>query len=596
MKKIDEILDLWDNFESRANARRGNQIDQVKEDRRFLSGKQWERVDNKLYPKGRPRKTVNVLLNSVVSTVNSYQSYPFVPYSPVEEIDKLSRAFNKAGQNSRAPYDALFNSIGYGLGYMALGSDDVYDQQTKTFVTVPALYSVQNVENVYFDPDSQNADGSDAQEAAIVEYRSKNYVRMKYGEDFLPEEGFKPRVRTHDNTNGDTMAIVTYFRMEEGKCVVYRLLNEQFLEDPVELGISRIPVWPCYGEAVYDDDDRVIYQGLARKGREIQRTINQAFTQLGERLAMVPKPTFRSTPEAIEGYEDGYRTFQYNLNPIMLYNKGTATEKYDPPERIDNTIQFNDITGIIGSNLELLSTVTGVDAKGLLMDQAPQVTATEVLYNERQAQCTVRHYFQNLKDTLKSVFETIVEILGKGRQPIEIIQGPSEYMQKQVAMQTLMQIAAIVPDTEKMKVVDGVLLAHNDNPILANVFGAIHANPEPSAMEAQAFDTIEQMKQAIEQKNQQIEQLQESIKKMEQNSANNERSITADFMKMKLQHQYNQEDRILDAQLNAGADTVKAEAEIQKANIGVEKELLSLDREKMKTAQAFAQPANGGNQ
>ena len=82
--------------------------------------------------------------------------------------------------------------------------------------------------------------------------------------------------------------------------------------------------------------------------------------------------------------------------------------------------------------------------------------------------------------------------------------------------------------------------------------------------------------------------------KMEQNSANNERSITADFMKMKLQHQYSQEDKILEAQLNAGADTVKAEAEIQKANIGVEKELLSLDREKMKTAQAFAQPVKEG--
>ena len=204
MKEIDEILDLWESFESRANARRGAQIDQVKEDRRFLSGKQWERVDNKLYPKGRPRKTVNVLLNSVVSTVNSYQGYPFIPYSPVEEIDGVVRAFNKAGQNSRAPYDALFNSVGYGLGYLALGSDDVYDSKTQSFVTVPALYSVQNVENVFYDPDSVNVDGSDAQEAAIVEYRSKNYVRMKYGEEFLPEEGFKPRVKTHDNTNGDT--------------------------------------------------------------------------------------------------------------------------------------------------------------------------------------------------------------------------------------------------------------------------------------------------------------------------------------------------------------------------------------------------------
>ena len=39
---------------------------------------------------------------------------------------------------------------------------------------------------------------------------------------------------------------------------------------------------------------------------------------------------------------------------------------------------------------------------------------------------------------------------------------------------------------------------------------------------------------------------------------------------------------------------VKQEVGRGKANIGVEKELLSLDREKMKTAQAFAQPVKEG--
>ena len=45
MKTIDEVIELWKDFESRATAKRSTQISRIKEDREFLSGKQWDKRD-----------------------------------------------------------------------------------------------------------------------------------------------------------------------------------------------------------------------------------------------------------------------------------------------------------------------------------------------------------------------------------------------------------------------------------------------------------------------------------------------------------------------------------------------------------------------
>lgn len=594
MKDIEEVIDLWKKFEARASAKRSRQIERVKEDRRFLAGTQWDRNDNRLYPKGRTRRVINVLGNSIQSTVNSYSAYPYLPYSPIGESDKAATAFMRAGQNARAPYDALYSSVAFGLGYMAIGSDTAYDKATGQNVNVPALYAVKKVENVYFDPDSQNCDGSDAVEAGLVEYRSKSWVRMKYGEEFASEDGVRAVVNTKDNGNSDTMVIVTYFRLEDGQVTVYRLLNDRFLEDPVVLNTNRIPVFPVYGSMTTDDSDDIIYEGLVRRGREIQRTINQAFSQLTERLAMAPKPTFLTRPEAIEGYEDGYRNFQYNINPIALYNaKDPKTkEEFAPPTRIDNTVQFGDITGIISANLELLSTITGVDAKGLV-DTQGNITATQVIYDEHQTQCTIRHFYQNLKDSMKAAFTCILQLLGKDASGVSVIQGPVEAVEKQTARQELMQIAALVPEQNKMKVVDGILLSHNENPILQQVFGMLHSSPEPSAMEAQAFETIEQMKQAIIEKNQQIQQLTEDIKKLEQNASNNDKGILADLAKMRLKHEQDMESMAFKAQLDNGIDADKERVELQKAELDYASKALQYDTQKVKSASEIAKTVGG---
>ena len=476
----------------------------------------------------------------------------------------------------------LESDVSFGLGYFCLGSETKTDSQTGEKFEIPALYSMDKVENIYFDPDSIDMDGGDAVEAAIIEPRSKSYIRAKYGEEWVTDKGVRPIVNVSDNKNVDTMVIVTYYRVEDGKCTVYRLLNKDFLEKPVQIDLDRVPVFPVYGERCWVNDE-VIYQGLVRKAMPIQKVLNYAWTQLAERMAIAPKPTWLTTPEAVENFDDGYRNFSNNLNPLLLYNRTSEDGKikYDAPQRLDNRVQFDDITGIISSNLELMSTITGVDARGL-MDGKPELTATEVVYNERQVQNTVRHYYSNLRDTFKAVGEAVLKLLGYNDVNVTVIQGPSEYMEKQVARQELMTLAGMVPEADKMKMVDGILLSHNDNVILRNVFGALHQNPNPSPIELEAMQTVEIMKQAIQEKDQRIAELEDTMKRYEFASQNSDKSIRADFAKKEMEHRFKQEDMILQAQLDQGLDANKAAIDNAKGIMDLKKTALQLDATKAK--------------
>lgn len=583
MLNVEDCIEKWRAFESRANTKRTKQIDRIKVDRDFLSGNQWDNEDLSIIDGTRPKRTVNIIGNSVNSTVNAYASYPYKFYSPIEEIDQACEAFLKSGSNARAAYDALYNDTAFGLAYMAIGSEQVMDVQSGEMVDVPALYNIEKIENVYFDPDSVEMDGHDAMEAAICEYKSKDWVKAKYGDEWVTDKGIRPIVNTTDNKSVDTMVIVTYYRMSDNRCEVYRMLNDKFLDDPITLEIDRIPIFPVYGERIWVDDD-VIWQGLVRKGMPIQKLVNYAFTQLAERMAQAPKQAFITEGEAVEGYAEDYRNFNKNVNPLLIYNRWNAdhTIEYNAPIRVDNRVQYDDLTAIIGSNLDLLSTITGVDAKGIMMGEAPQKTATEVLAGERQIQCTIRHYYANLRDTFKSVGETVMQLLGMGKVQLDVIQGPEDSINLQVARQELLTLMPVIPEQQRMALVNGIFLTHPDNAVLRNVFGTIQQSTMPNEATEQAMQTCDMMKQKIDELTQQNQQLQEQIKKYELFNDNNERDLRADFEKQRLQHQYDMENTILKAQLDSGLNANQAAIDLAKERVGLEKDVISLAAAKEK--------------
>lgn len=193
-----------------------------------------------------------------------------------------------------------------------------------------------------------------------------------------------------------------------------------------------------------------------------------------------------------------------------------------------------------------------------------------------------------MRDTFKAVGETLLQLLGYGRVSLEVIQGPQEYMQQQIARAELVQLAGLVPDQNKMQIVDGILLSHNDNPVLRNVFGAIHKVPAPTAMEQQAIQTAEMMKQKIDELTQQNAMLEEQVQRYEMNADNADKNLQADFAKAEIEHRYKQEDMILQHQLDNGLDANKAAIENRKAQMDLESKAIQLDTQKIKAATEIA--------
>ena len=580
MMDIEEAIRSFQDFESRAVAKRETQINRIREDRAILAGDQWSKDDKRLVGRGRPRRTVNITQNAVNSVVNNYIGYPYAYMSGDNDLDGLMSAWLKTKSNERAVKEALHGSVAFGLQYLCLGTDTISDNLGS--VEIPVVYTVQDVANIYYDPDSVELDGSDAVEAAIVELRSKNYIKNKYGEEYLMFDGLTPAVNVSSNKSQDTMAIVTYYKVENNECICYRMLGDKFLQDPISVGIDRVPIIPVYGEQTWDDDE-VLYQGLVRKATPIQRLINLCFTQLGERMAMSPKPIFLTTPEAIEGYSEGYKTIQYNINPLALWNDKSSDLKRDlpKPERLDNRIEFADLTGIIGSNLELMASITGVDSRGAF-DNRDQLTATEVLSSEKQYQTQIRHYFDNLRCSFKSMGELVLRLLGYGNLNLEVTQGPDEQMQRQVARNELITLAGLVTDQQKPAIVDGILMSSGNNAILRDTYGRLHQAPAPTAMEDQMAQTIEQMKQAIEERDQKMQEMQNEIDYYTKGDHDKDKEIEAKFVEMDLKHQQDMEKMAFQAELDAGADAATAQTEAIKQQMELEKEGIQLDTARIK--------------
>lgn len=579
-----EARDAWHDFESRCHAARSEQISRIKDDRSFLSGTQWGDDDNELIAKNRPRRTINVLLNSINAVRNQYSDYPFQWYTGNDEVDVACENFLKDGNNARAAKEALLSSISFGVGAICIGTE------SKDGTEMPCIYAPTDICNVYLDPDSLDADGGDAMEGAIVEMRSREWVRRKYGDDIAGSKGMKPGVRVTEELPGETLPVVTYFVKEGDTVTMYKLCNGGFVEDPAELSISRIPIFPVYGERIYMDDGTALWQGIVAKGKPVQKVINYAFTQLAERLAVAPKPTFITTVDAVEGIDEGYKNFSKNLNPLLLYNRTTedGSEKLDPPQRLDNSVAYGDVSAIISSNLELMSSITGVNSKGII-DTQSQLTATEVEQNERLFATNIKHYFDNLRDTFKAVGECVLEMLGVDL-PIDVIQGPGERMERQIARTELAAIGNMVSEDQKRTIVNGILMTHGDNAILREVYGELNKAPAPSPMEQKAFQTIETMKQAIEEKNSEIEDLKKQVQFYEISQRDQKTAFEAQLVQGQVAHKQKLEEMAFKAALeNNGVDAQKEQMELEKQGLELQKEAVKLDQAKLDAAAEIAE-------
>ena len=603
-----DVLNKFKKFAARSKSAFAEMYERIRSDRSYMSGEgQWTKEDDNFIAPTRNRVTVNVLANQVHSVANKYSSYPFTWYTGDETIDKEIDDFFSEDSNRFATEEALLDCVSFGLGVLCLGTDATADGRN-----VPVIYAITDPERVMLDPDSTELDGSDAMEGALVDYRSKEWVRVHMGEEYLPNRKAKP-VFDGAFAQPGLIPIVTYYWIDTDGCHVATFVNDVEVEEKDENGevvdsvlpFMRIPIFPVYGERSWTNSDKVIYRGLIAKGKTVQKIVNYSMCQLIERLQLSPKPLFRGYMESFKGYDSYYKKIGSGQNPIApaqrLANDGKT--QLALPEVYNPNIQFADLQNITNGTMNMLSSITGVDSKGLA-DNESEITATAVMYTSQVFQNNIKHFFSHLRTSFKALGDTVMVLMGYNGLKIDVAQGPEAYMQLQVARQELSSLMGVVEPMQKGAIVNAILRTHPDNEILAQLYAELNAAPQPTQNEIQLQQLVEQMKTAIDNKDQEILALTAQVEAYQRSDKSQDKSHVYELEKMKLEHQYGMEDEILKAQLNQGADAEKeaaeaerermrTEADARKAALDIESKNISLETQKIKSASEIMNSLGG---
>lgn len=590
---VEELIERFKKFERQSYDKFKDLFEQIKLDRKFISGDQCDNLDHTLTDasigEGVPLMSLNVVKNAIRTVVNTYlpNTYKW-QYTNNQGVDvnlnTIADQFLSDADNSTATVEALSNAVGTALGVLVFSNDYDIDGSIK-----PVLYSIPDVTNVRLDPNASKLNFADATKAAIVEIKSKEWFKTNYGLEYL-NEYYKPLIDISEDYDRKTMLpLVTYFEKEDNKVICYKMAGSELLEEPQVLPYSYIPVVPVFGESDWANASKQSWTGITTIMRPIQRMINYAYRQIIIRASKVPKNTWVGGDEALQGREKYWQNSERNLNPIRIYNEYSKdhTRKLDPPHREDNQIVFEDVTTLMDKSLQMTNSIVGIPAIGL--ESEIEKTATEVLSNQKTFNNNVRNYIYHLKYSMQLIGLLFAEEMYKqplyGKIKVSVVAGPDDAMSKQEARVQLSTYANLITsDEDKRKLLLAECAIENDNPYINNFANSLQPQPMPSQGELQAQQMLEQANTEIKNRDAQILELQKQLNDIQLQQQLQAYSTEQQILLNNQKFEHEKEMKLLDAQIAAGnpAEMAKTQAEIDKAQMSVEKEAISLRKEQIK--------------
>lgn len=590
--KVNDEFDVvkdFEAFEKSSYDKWHSLYENIKDDRKFISGDQNDKVDKKLIGDNVTECRLNVVGNAVRTIVNTYLPNQYKwSYENQEELTQKADEFLSDIDNNTAAVEALSNAIATGLGVLVFSTDYDIDGSVK-----PCLYSVSDVTNVRLDPVATKLNFADAKRAAIIELKPKEWIEDTYGVGSFME---KPLIDIQDNyDHKQYMPLVTYYLKKDNAINVYKLMGTEIVEQ-ITLPYSYIPVVPVFGEQIWDNG-KLTYCGITKQMRPIQRLINYAYRQLILRCAKAPKNTWLADTESTENYGEFYKNSDISLNPFLKYRAWSTDGKRQlpPPTRLPNNFEIDDVNTLMQNALGLTNTIIGIPATGL--ESEVEKSATEALLNQKTFNNNVRAYLYHLRYSIQLIGLLFAE--DSMQQPlfgmikVNVIEGPDEALKKQEARVTLQQMGALITsDVDKQKLLMAECSIENDNEYVRK-FGQM-IQPQPTMLEQEQQQMLEQANNAIHQRDQQIIQLQQRIAQLEQDQKINAYSLEREMLLNDQKHKQEIEKIVIQERLKNEnpAEQAKTEAEVVKAQTSVEKELIALRKEQVKAMQS---PVVGGN-
>ena len=430
------------------------------DDLKFSSGDQWPiEVQNSRHLEARPCLTINKLDAYVRQIVNQMRqgrprmrAHSMNSEANAKVADVITGIFKHIEVNSDA--DTAYDTAGeyavrIGWGYWRVITDyvreDSFDQEIY-------IRPIDNPFSVYFDPNSIQPDGSDAEKVLITTLMSKDDFKIQYpgaddGGDFNQRGtgDFDP-----DWVQKEDIRVAEYFYVERKKTKllllsdgtkVYKdeapspeilaaagimvvgeretmrkqikwckLTGLEILEERDWVG-RYIPVVPVYGQQLTVEDKRKKY-GLVRNAKDAQRMYNYWQTSLTESIALAPKAKWLLAEGQDEGHENEWAQANIKSMPVLRYKQTDINGKEAPaPQRLQPEPPP---AGVIAAAMSIdkdLQSVVGIFDPS----QLPQgnMSGKAIRGQQMQQDMTNFHYYDNLVRSMKHTGRIILDLIPK---------------------------------------------------------------------------------------------------------------------------------------------------------------------------------------
>jgi hypothetical protein len=430
------------------------------DDLKFSSGDQWPiEVQNSRHLEARPCLTINKLDAYVRQIVNQMRqgrprmrAHSMNSEANAKVADVITGIFKHIEVNSDA--DTAYDTAGeyavrIGWGYWRVVTDyvreDSFDQEI-------FIRPIDNPFSVYFDPNSIQPDGSDAEKVLITTLMSKDDFKIQYpgaddGGDFNQRGtgDFDP-----DWVQKEDIRVAEYFYVERKKTKllllsdgtkVYKdeapspeilaaagimvvgeretmrkqikwckLTGLEILEERDWSG-RYIPVVPVYGQQLTVEDKRKKY-GLVRNAKDAQRMYNYWQTSLTESIALAPKAKWLLAEGQDEGHENEWAQANIKSMPVLRYKQTDINGKEAPaPQRLQPEPPP---AGVIAAAMSIdkdLQSVVGIFDPS----QLPQgnMSGKAIRGQQMQQDMTNFHYYDNLVRSMKHTGRIILDLIPK---------------------------------------------------------------------------------------------------------------------------------------------------------------------------------------
>ena len=428
------------------------------DDLKFAGGDQWPvEIQNSRLLESRPYLTINKIDAYCRQITNQQrQQRPRMKAHGMnndsdEKVAEIITGICRHIENQSdadSAYDNAFDfAVRMGWGFWRITHDyprpDSFDQEIY-------IKRIENPFMVYFDPNSNEPDGSDAEKCLITEVISKEAFRKMYpnaddGGGFTPRGTGDSqsewitrediRVAEYFYTERKRMKLLllsdgtTCYEDEKPKETVMqdagiyvvskretikkqikwcKLTGMQILEQRDWAG-SYIPVVPVYGQQLIVDSKKKKF-GLTRMAKDPQRMYNFWSTALTESVALAPKAKFLLAEGQDEGHEMEWNQANIKSMPVLRYKQTDSEGRTAPvPTRIQpEPPPAGMVTALQGLDGDLKAVVGIYDPT-----QLPNGNQSGKAINgmQQQTDMTNFHYYDNLTRSIRQTGRIIVDLI-----------------------------------------------------------------------------------------------------------------------------------------------------------------------------------------